>query len=192
VFLIPILLFVAFGVGASIPLWIPAFAYARIEKRTRHAWAGLPGPTRAGGVGPYRAGELPGVPLRRAPLLIRAAAMIGFYWVCVSMLSWALVVASTPGGTVLGLAATGLGVAIAVALAGARLLRRHPRSIATGRRVAVVEAVHGMLLVGATAALPGSDAIALALVYTLPATAHAALLWTAVGRHRALLLLARR
>jgi len=82
VFLIPLLLFVAFGVGASIPLWIPPLAYARIEKRTRPAWAGLPGPTLAGGVGPYRAGELPGAPLRRAPLVVRAAAMIGFYWVC--------------------------------------------------------------------------------------------------------------
>lgn len=96
-----------------------------------------------------------------------------------------------PGAAILLLAAAGLGVAIAVAHAGARLLRRHPRAGATGRRVAVVEGVHGVLLVAATAALPGSDAIALALGYALPAIAHAALLWTAVGRHRALLQLPR-
>jgi hypothetical protein len=176
-----------FLLGPSIPLSIPAFAYARVEKRTRRAWAGLPGPTTSSGEGPYRNGRVPGVPLVRAPLLVRAAAMSGYYWACVSALAWAVVAATAPREVACPLAALGAGVILLLAQVGSRLLRRDGRVVTTGPRVAVIEAAHGVLVVALAAALPGQDSVALAVVFALPAIAHATLLAAAVRSHRDLL-----
>ncbi len=181
------LVLLLFLLGPSVPLSIPAVAYALVESRTRRAWAGLPGPTTSSGQGPYRQAPVPGVPLERAPLLVRAAAMSGYYWACVSALAWAVVAVTAPRELASPLAAVGIGVTLLLAQSASRLLRRDRRVVVTGPRVAMIEAAHGGLLVALAAWLADVDSVALTMVFAVPALAHATLLATAARRHRDLL-----
>lgn len=182
-----LLVFAVIVACAMLPLSVSALAYAFVEKRHRRAWTSLPLPVLRLGAGPYRAGEIVGGHLARAPMLVRTAGMTCFYWSWFCLVTWAVagfqVIDRTAGQVLVG---TGVLVAVAIGWTGGRLLRRDAAAARLGPRVAMVAAVHGVLVLGLVVTLGGTEWSGLAAIFTGVALAQAALVVAATRRHAAL------
>ena len=168
---------------ALLPLTASTFAYAFVEQRHRGAWTRIPASAHLG-AGPYRRVELPVVRFRRAPLLVRAAALTCFYWSWVSVGVWVAVGVASRGIPELELGVlAGLLVAVATWRAGGKLLRRDARAVVFCRRVAFATT----LCVAATSALAillgGLDVGGLVLVLGGVTIGQALLMVAALKRH---------
>src|SRR5580692_10871619 len=77
-----------FAVVIVLPLTASVFVYSFVERKHRRAWTArsLP-PVRVGG-GPYRGSDVAIARLERAPTLVRAASLTGFYWSWLCLVSW--------------------------------------------------------------------------------------------------------
>jgi hypothetical protein len=177
-------LLIVIALTAFLPLTLSVFAYAFVEARHRRAWTGLAPPTVRVGGGPYRGAEIAPSRLLRAPLLVRAAALGCFYWSWFCMLAWvAIGIAASDRLLLEPLALLGVGVAAGVGRAGFRLLRRDPRAVVTGRRVAVTSVAHATFVVLLGFVLGGRDWSAPAIVFGVVSLAQATLLAVAVRDH---------
>ena len=168
---------------ALLPLSVSTLAYALVETRHRGAWARTPRAARLGH-GPYRTVEVVPLRLRRAPLLVRAAALTGIYWAWLTMGGWLLAGLALRTAPLLEpVAAAGVLVAALTWSAGCRLLRRDPGAVRFGRWVAaaIVAQVAVTSLVALVAG--GEDALGLALTLGSLSLAQSALLVLAVRRH---------
>jgi hypothetical protein len=171
-------------VVAFVPLTVSVFAYAYVEKRTRRAWSGMPLAAGRTGGGPYRDAEIPRSRLERAPLFVRAAAVGCFYWSWFCLLTWiALGIFATQRLALLPVVLAGVTMAALVARTGGRLLRRDPRVVASGRRLALGVALHSTLVVVLATLLGGDDWSGPANVFALVSLGHAALLVKALREH---------
>jgi hypothetical protein len=169
---------------AFLPITLSVFAYAFVEARNRRAWTSLESPALRVGGGPYRAADVPRPRLERAPLLVRAAAFGCFYWSWLCMLAWVTIgVSESDRLAIEPLVVLGFAVAVWLGRAGVRLLRRDPRAVAFGRRVAAVNAGHAALVVVLGFALGGPDWGAPAAVFGGVALAQATLLVLALRVH---------
>jgi len=169
---------------AFFPLTVSVFAYAVVEARHRRAWTGLtPAAVRVGG-GPYRAVDVVPSRLLRAPLLVRAAALGCFYWSWFCLVAWVTVgIAVSDRLPIEPVVVLGVAIAVCVGRAGLRLLRRDPRAVAYGRRVAILTAAHATLLVILGFVVGGCDWSAPAAVFGVVSLGVATLLALAVRDH---------
>jgi len=178
------ILLIAIALTAFLPVTVSVFAYAFVEARHRRAWTGLAPATVRVGVGPYRAVDIVPSRLLRAPLLVRAASLGCFYWSWFSILAWVTVgIAAADRLPIEPLVVLGVAVAVCVGRAGIRLLRRDPRAVASGRRVAIATAAHATLVVLLGFGLGGADWGALAAVFGVVSVGQAAFLALAVRDH---------
>ncbi len=169
---------------AFLPVTLSVFAYAFVESRHRRAWTRLAPPAVHLGAGPYRAADVVTSRLQRAPLLVRAAAVGCFYWAWFSILGWVTVgVAASERLWLDALAGLGVVVAVYVARAGVRLLRRDPRAVGFGRRVAVVSVAHAWALVLLGVFVGGYEWSGPATVFGVVALGQATLLVLALRDH---------
>ena len=177
-------LVVAVAVTAFLPITVSVFAYALVESRHRRAWIGLAHPTVHLGDGPYRVAAIVPARLLRAPLRVRAAALVCFYWSWGCLLTWVGVgVVASERLPLAALAVLGGVVATCVGWAGVRLLRRDPRVVAFGRRVAVGVVVHAVFVALLGFAVGGCDWSAPAAVFAVVSLAQATLLALALRHH---------
>jgi hypothetical protein len=178
------LLLVAVALTAFLPITVSVFAYAFVEARHRRAWAGLASPTVRVGAGPYRVADVVPARLVRAPLLVRAAALACFYWSWFCMLAWVTVgLAASDRLPVESFVVLGVVVAVCVGRTGVRLLRRDPRAVATGRRVAIAAAAHATLVMLVGFLVGGGDWGAPAAVFGVVTLGVATLLAVALRDH---------
>jgi hypothetical protein len=175
--------FLVFGV-----LTVSVFAYARDEKRGRTAWAGLPASPAVPQGPAYRQVLVVSSRLERAPPLVRAAALSGYYWSWVSALSWVLVAVLVRHASFWLIAAAGLLVAGLVVRASKQLLQRTTRVVVSGTRVAMGAAAHAVLLVGVAMA-SDNEWLSGALVFAPFALGQAAVLGAGIRRNRTFLLM---
>jgi hypothetical protein len=167
-----------------LPLTVSAFAYAFVEARHRRAWTSLSLPALRVGGGPYRGGEVVAGRLARAPLLVRAAALGCFYgsWCC--LVAWAVVgFAFLEQGELLLLVLAGVVIAAATWRTGVLLLRRDPRTLRFGRRVAVGAAAHAAVVLLLAVMLGGTDWSGPAAVFAGVSCGQAGLVLAATRRH---------
>lgn len=178
------LFFLLFTAGAFVPFTASVFAYARVEKRHRSAWAGLAQHTVHVDAGPYRGSVIVPARLDRAPALVRAAALGCFYWSWFCALTWVGVgVVGRELPVLAPVVVAGVAVALSLAWTGKRLLRRDTRVVSSGRRVAIGAGVHAACVVMLAVGLGGVDWGGPALVFAGVTVAVAALLVLAVRRN---------
>lgn len=178
------ILLLAIALTAFLPITVSVFAYAFVEARNRKAWTAIAPMTVHVGGGPYRAVDIVPARLLRAPLLVRAAALGCFYWSWFCVLGWVTVgMAGSRWLPIVPLVVVGVAVAFCVGRAGVRLLRRAPRAVVYGRRVAVGSAAHACLVVVLGFVVGGNDWSAPAVVFGAVTLGVAALLAVAVRDH---------
>ncbi len=180
-------LFGLFTGGVFLPLTISTFAYALAERKHRPAWAGLPVAAVRVASGPYRTTEVVPAGLRRAPLLVRLAAVSAFYWAWLSAIVWVAVAGSMSGLPprdffVVG----GLIVSLAIGRAGLKLLRRDADAVTAAQRAAALACAHAAVLAVTALLLAGEDLDGVAALFAVLACAQAGLLAVAGRRHAAL------
>ncbi|HEY8041640.1 MAG TPA: hypothetical protein VIF15_17665 [Polyangiaceae bacterium] len=170
---------------AVLPLTASAFAYAVVEKRHRRAWTGLSArPPLRLGAGPYRHAELPPARFRRAPLLVRAAALGCFYWGWFGLLMWlALGFVMTDVWLLEIVVLGGIAAAASTCRLAVRLLRRDAGAFAFGRRVALWTAFHATAVSALAFAVGGVDWSGPAAVFTALTVLQSVLVVTALRRH---------
>lgn len=132
----------------------------------RHAWrwGEIPGPAVAAGEGAYRGAVLATSVPRGTPALVPWAAGTGFVWAAITFfvfapagLLLALIVADDVAGLaalwVVGVSASGFGLAVMLVVAGVQLLRCRPGAHRRARRVATWSIGHHLVVLSTMAAL---------------------------------------
>lgn len=169
---------------ALLPLTASTFFYALVEQAHRSAWTRAPQSPHLGS-GPYRRTQLPVVRMRRAPWLVRAAALACFYWSWFSVGVWVVVGLALRATALLEVVAiAGILVAVWTGRAGGKLLRRDDRLVKAGRRAAVATAVHVGLVTVLARALGGEDLGGPAMVFGGLSLGQTFLLVAALRRHQ--------
>lgn len=184
---------------AATALALSALVFGLAERRWRGCWRTVPLDLHDVATGPYRSAALVASHFGRAPLLVHVAAASSFAFGQLFMPALLFALAVMPFDGIAVALLPGLIVAVAGWSSGLLLLRRSPNATRSGRTIALASMICSVGLLVLCAVHAGyveydpnygireaSNSVpAVAFLFALASTAHAALLLVAISAHRA-------